>query len=359
MNIQILDAFNPLWGQILQQLDCDVYHLPEYSSIEAARIQAIPEAFLAVEGDKIFFVPYLVRKCSEIFSTEAIAEDVFDAISPYGYPGFLYNEAARSDSHFLDLATQSLLSQLADRGVCSAFLRFHPILNRDLLTLFPDDRFAFTNNGETISINLELTESQIWSDTRDSYRSKINRCKRNGMVAKIVDYQQYLAEFMTIYQETMDRVAANQSYYFTAEYFQGLLKLGDRVHLCVVEWESQIICASLLFEHNGIVQYHLGGTKNDFLKLAPNTLMFDFIRYWAKERGNSHFHVGGGLGGATDSLHHFKAGFSKQRYRFFTLRLITQKEKYLQLVDLRAKSLQLEPEKLLQTNFFPVYRFSV
>ena len=32
---------------------------------------------------------------------------------------------------------------------------------------------------------------------------------------------------------------------------------------------------------DGIVQYHLGGTRNTALKLSPTVLIFDTVRRWA------------------------------------------------------------------------------
>jgi Acetyltransferase (GNAT) domain len=357
MNIQILDVYNPIWLEILEKLDGDFYHLPEYLSIEGKRINAIPEAFLAVDRDKIFFVPYLLRKCDESILPSTIAEEIFDVVSPYGYPGFLYNREATSDPNFLRSVTNELISSFLSKHICSAFFRLHPILNRDVLDIFPENTFNFSNKGETIAVDLSLSAEQIWSNTRDSHRTKINRCKRQGMVAKIVDTRQSLPEFMAIYQETMNRVAAKDTYYFDVEYYLNLFDLEDRVHLCLVELDGQAICGSLLFEYGGIVQYHLGGTRNEFLKLAPTTLMFDFIRLWAKERGNLYFHLGGGLGGVNDSLHHFKAGFSKQKYPFFTLRSIVNSENYDKLVARRAKILDIPTETLLESDFFPAYRY--
>jgi lipid II:glycine glycyltransferase (peptidoglycan interpeptide bridge formation enzyme) len=104
------------------------------------------------------------------------------------------------------------------------------------------------------------------------------------------------------------------------------------------------------------VQYHLGGTKNEFLKQAPSKLMFDYVRFWAKERGNKFLHLGGGVGSAKDSLYNFKAGFSKQRHLFLTLRLITDQQKYDSLVELRAKTLKTAAKNLVDSNFFPAYR---
>jgi lipid II:glycine glycyltransferase (peptidoglycan interpeptide bridge formation enzyme) len=125
-----------------------------------------------------------------------------------------------------------------------------------------------------------------------------------------------------------------------------------------VELDHQIACAGIFTECCGILQYHLSGTKTEFLKQAPNKLMLDYVRFWAKERNNQVFHLGGGLGGAKDSLYHFKAGFSKERYPFLTMRLIMEQNKYFDLVKLRAQDLKIDPEVLLQSKFFPAYRAS-
>jgi hypothetical protein len=87
--------------------------------------------------------------------------------------------------------------------------------------------------------------------------------------------------------------------------------------------------------------------------------MFDYVRFWAKERGNKVFHLGGGVGSSKDSLYNFKAGFSKQRHPFLTLRLILDEEKYRYLGDCRAKYLKIQPEVLVKSNYFPAYRSSV
>ena|GEM_PF-4046155 len=68
-------------------------------------------------------------------------------------------------------------------------------------------------------------------------------------------------------------------------------------------------------------------------------------------------HLDNGVGGAKDSLYNFKVGCSWQTHDWLSLRLITEPEIYHQLVELRAKSLNIEVEKLLSSNFFPAYRY--
>jgi hypothetical protein len=353
MKVQIIDLANPLWMEILENIRHDVYHLPEYFQIEARRTKAIPEAIIISEDEKVFFAPYLLRQCGDEINSPL--EDSFDIISPYGYPGILVSEAGASSSEFLENAIASFKHTLQTKGICSAFLRLHPILNEDLLKVCPGN--IFTANGQTVSIDLKITESELWAHTRKGHQSTINKCKRLGFIPRMVSFEEYYDEFIAIYEETMNRVHASESYYFDSDYFRGLLNLGDKLHLCIIESEEEIICASLFFECCGIIQAHLGGTKNEFLSQSPFNLLLHHVRLWGRERGNEYLHIGGGIGGlSTDSLFTFKSGFSRQRHEFSTMRLIADDYKYFKLVELRAKELNKEVQELVESNFFPAYR---
>ena len=54
-----------------------------------------------------------------------------------------------------------------------------------------------------------------------------------------------------------------------------------------------------------------------------------------KARGNRVMHLGGGLGGAHDSLFDFKAGFSKDRQPFRTWRVVVDPVRYAELSQAR------------------------
>ncbi|MDF5718127.1 MAG: GNAT family N-acetyltransferase [Rhizonema sp. NSF051] len=354
MNSQVISLSDSLWSQSLHELRHDIYHLPEYLHIEAKRTNTIAEAIVISEEKKIFFLPYLLRSCNNLLEGIA-AQEVFDVVSPNGYAGILLNNAAAITPDFLNSAIQQLKSLLQSRNVCSAFIRLHPILNQGF-NEFISSEFCQVS-GETISIDLTLSQTEMWHQTRQDHRSHINKCKRAGFIAKIVALEDYIDEFVMIYNQTMNRVEAKQSFYFDYDYFSRLANLNEKIHLGIVELDGEITYASIFTENCQMIQYHLSGTKNEFLKQAPNKLMIDYVRLWAKERGNKVFHLGGGVGAGKDSLYNFKAGFSKQTHPCLTLRLIVDEEKYNSLVKLRAKSLETQPEALLQSNYFPAYRF--
>jgi hypothetical protein len=356
MNSQILNSSHPLWNQLLKELRHDFYHLSEYLDLEASRSKATPEAFVFLEGEKIFFVPYLLRQISEIFPAEGLPAGICDLVSPYGYPGILMNDAATQTPAFLHQALQHFQNVLQERQVCSAFFRLHPILNADLEAVLPVSSCQVS--GETVSIDLSLSETEIWNHTKPAHRNKINRGKRAGLTASIVNPKDYINQFLEIYQETMDYVGASNFYYFDQTYFLQLIeRLDKRLYLCIVELDKQIISAGLYTECCQIVQAHLGGTKREFLKLSPTNLETDHVRFWAKERGNIVLHLGGGVGSSKDSLYTFKAGFSRLRHSFLTLRLIINPNLYDELTCLRAEILNTEAKTLTQSGFFPAYRF--
>lgn len=352
MNIVTLGVNDPLWLSTLEQLPHDVYHLPDYVALDAKRTKTVPEAFLLQEDDKVFFAPYLLRSCADIFpSTDT---EIYDIISPYGYPGILMSQAAIDNPEFPDFALQKFFQTLQNKGVCSAFLRLHPILGADFAKVFKSD--PLLENGKTVSIDLTLDKGKIWAKTRRGHQSTINKCMRLGFTARTVPYAEYIDEFIAIYEETMNRVKAKDSYYFERDYFEGLLDLGDKIHLGIVELEGEIASACLFFESCGIVQAHLGGTKSEFLKQSPFNLLLHYMRLWAKARGNKYLHIGGGVGGKKDNLYTFKSGFSKQRHEFFTLRSVVDTERYNYLLNFKANAMDKSVEELEESQFFPAYR---
>ena len=102
MNIQVIDSQNPLWLKTLDKLRYDVYHLPEYARLEAKRMESVSQAFIVADGEKIFFLPFLIRSCNDILGSQA--QNFSDVISPYGYPGVLLSEAAKKEFSFTNFA---------------------------------------------------------------------------------------------------------------------------------------------------------------------------------------------------------------------------------------------------------------
>lgn len=337
------------WSEFVSRVPHDFYHLAGYARLAEQTDGGHAEAVLIAEGSEYFFLPYVLRPLSELDWLGERSEDLYDFCSPYGYPGPLVGCESEG---FLREALDLWIRAMQERNVVSGFVRLHPLLDTPIeqLALWGD----VVDRGQTVSIDLLQPVEELWRQTRRDHRRNINQSLRAGMTTEVVPAEEHLAEFTELYYETMDRVGAGEYFYFSPDYFRRLIRiLGKQLSLCMVKDSGQnVLCGGLFSECDGIVQYHLSGTRTEALRLRPSKLMIHAIRQWATERGNRVMHLGGGAAGQQGSLFDFKAGFSHGRHNAATWHLVVSPEKYTHL-DGQRRSLDESSE---DANFFPGYR---
>jgi lipid II:glycine glycyltransferase (peptidoglycan interpeptide bridge formation enzyme) len=243
---------------------------------------------------------------------------------------------------------------MAEARVVSCFVRMHPLLTLDRLTL--GQVGAVVQHGCTVSIDLTLSDEENWAQLRANHKRQIVRARRRGISVTIDDWDR-IDEFLEMYYQTMRRVNASQYYFFPESYFTSLREaIGEGVHLVLVDstGEDRAIGGGIFLEECRIVQYHLGATRTEFLQHQPTKLMFDELRTWAKRRGNLALHLGGGIQGEDGSnpLLHFKRGFSQDLRPFYTWRVVVDPSNYAQMT--RDRVPDADPIDL--RGFFPAYR---
>jgi CelD/BcsL family acetyltransferase involved in cellulose biosynthesis len=351
MRAEFLAPDTPRWTELLAELGHDVYHVPGYAALSARQEDGEAIAFLAEEGRQRFFVPLIVRPIDPDLIGGAAC---FDATCPYGYPGPLLSpDADTVAGDFVARAAAALVDGMRQRRIITGFTRLHPLLPVPTEPLALAGRLV--QHGETISIDLTQSDEEIWHHTRRDHRKDINRARRQGQVARMDETWEHFDAFVAIYHQTMQRLGAQDVYFFSQEYFTSLRTvLGDHVHLSVVEIGGELAGAGLVTEMSGIVQNHLSGTRQEFMASSPEKLRVDFLRGWAKARGNRRFHLGGGLGGRPDALFQFKAGFSACRHAFWTWRLVADPWVYRRAVATWQDLHGVPADDV--TGFFPAYR---
>jgi hypothetical protein len=270
-----------------------------------------------------------------------------DATTPYGYPGPL--TSGGFDAPFVMAAIERAMPLLREERLVTLFARLHPILNTSPV----GGAGTVVHHGETVAVDLTLPMETIRRQTRRDHRQSIERSLAEGHRAWFDADWTHFAIFQRLYRSTMRRVSAADEYFFDRPYFAGLRDaLGDRMRLLVVDIDGVPAAATLLVETDGIVQYHLTGIDDRFLREAPSKLLIHAATEWARERGNRYLHLGGGVGGARDSLFEFKSGFSRLRLPFHTLRLVVDPAGYERLARERAPG--ADPDDT--GGFFPIYR---
>lgn len=99
------------------------------------------------------------------------------------------------------------------------------------------------------------------------------------------------------------------------------------------------------------------GSNDKYRNLSPSKVLLDDALRWARSRGLSVMHLGGGRGGQEDALFWFKSRFSPRRHTFHTGRWVLDRAGYRELLDRRSAA--LPDGDRLDPGFFPAYRASL
>jgi len=330
----LLEPDDRSWAGTLSRISHDVYHLPEYVRIDAGLTGGTPAAFRYEEAGRVLLVPLVLRPVPDT--------DLRDALSPYGYPG----PVGDPGPGFWSRAGQAMAEFLGTRGIITTFVRMHPLLSTPIAALARAG--TVVQHGETVSVDLTLTTEQLWQQTHRTHRNQINKARRAG-VSIVFDDWSWFDEWIGAYHATMRRVGATEFYFFTAAHFHRLrAALGDRIHLAAaVSAEGELLGGNLFFAYAGMMHTHLQATRDGSTSYADK-LLYDEVRRWGREHGNTVYHLGGGLGGQADSLFRYKAAFGSGRHPFHTWRVVADRGAFEKLAGV--------PTPELLTGRFPPYR---
>lgn len=295
----------------------DLYFTEEYSRLYEDR-QHQARAFVYEENDSIFILPMLL---SPVPGTQGL----YDFETPYGYGGPVSNSA---EEGFLKRAAASLVREARDAGILAGLIRFHPLLdNAELMK----EAFPVVWDRETVYMDLEAEEASIWADQiHGKNRNAIRKAIEQGMEFEVDDSFSRIWEFAQLYGKTMERLKAEEFYFFDERYFAMLAKTfkGEGFLANVLKDGALASSAIILYEED-LGHYHLSGSDPDWLKANPNNFMLYKTALELKRRGVKKFHLGGGSDSdPRNSLLAFKKKFSTFSGRFFIGKPVFLKQEY-------------------------------
>lgn len=338
MRARLIDVRAPEWSALRAEAAHDVFDAPAYVELSAWHEGGEAAAVFVEDAHGArLLLPLIIRE---------IDGSLRDARSPYGYPGVLTDRP--NDSRFVRAAMVAVVDTLAAAGIVTLFVRLHPLLAIEGL---PGSGTLV--HQQTVTIDLSRPAGEVWAETRLNHKRDIRRARQRGcrfeMDASAEDY----LGFQHIYARTMERLEAAPRYRFPPTYFDRLPgAMEGSLHVGVVRADGRMAAGGLFTEHRGIVQSFLIAIDDAFATLAPTKLLYHGAADWARARDDRWLHLGGGYGTDEDTLFHFKAGFSRARADFATLRIVVREDDYRSLLLARAPS--AEPADL--SGFFPAYR---
>lgn len=337
------------WDNVVKSIpNYDVYYLNGYVRAFALHGDGEPVLVSFIVDDARAACVLMIRDVSNDFRFKNLIEKgvLFDAVTPYGYGGFII-----SGSVDFDLLSRELLRELAHRDIVSVFFRFHPVLDN---AKKHDEMMQVIPLGHTIAMDL-FSPDIIWNNITSKNRNMIRKAEKQGVEILHGKGKELLGEFKKIYNATMDHDNADDYYYFKDEFYNSIDNdLKDNYEIFYAIYQGEIIAMSIMIFANRFMNYHLSGSKYEFRRLAPSNLLLYKAALWGLEQGFKTLHLGGGLGSGEDNLYKFKASFNRNsNYRFAIGKWIIDENKYNYLVSLREiNDKNFNPE----SNYFPLYR---
>jgi hypothetical protein len=235
--------------------------------------------------------PFLLEHEGAVFAGIE-RDDPRDVVTPYGYGG-----PAGGDESFWPAYEE----WARERGVISTFVRFHP--------LYANQRRAPLHVEElapTVAWRLE-PERDLLAGLHFKHRNKVTKAAKAGAT---VEHHVGLGEFVPLYEDTMRRLDADDFYLFEPAYWERLADLP--LARFDAEIGGEVVASALCLATPPWLHYHLSGTTDTGRSTGSSTLVLLEAARWAQAQGYERFHLGGGLGGKPDSLHHFKARFDSE-----------------------------------------------
>ncbi|MEP7352922.1 MAG: GNAT family N-acetyltransferase [Acidobacteriota bacterium] len=348
------------WEAAFSGVVHDVYHTAHYHQSPQLGRQGTPFLFVYREGSHSFLWPYLLTPI------ESAPAGYFDVTSVYGYAGPVTSVGATTDDAFIGRAWAALLDQWRQQGAVSAFTRFHPLIGnshilpqlRDVSITAGDD--LSRASGSTVSINLSLDPADQVRQYQKVLRQEIRKARELGFTTFRDEEWQHSDDFVRLYGDTMIRREGKSEYLIDAEWLQRFrTSLGSSASLFVTMYEGRVASALLAMEHADFLHAHLTGIDAELVKYSPLKIMLDDVRQWGTNQGLSAFHLGGGLGGAKDSLFQFKHRFSSCVHDFWIGCWILKRDEYRELESMRRKELEQQGINMAAGGFFPAYRYQV
>jgi hypothetical protein len=126
---------------------------------------------------------------------------------------------------------------------------------------------------------------------------------------------------------TLRRIDASEFFHFPWSYYERLSNLGP-TWASVSPWHGDCAVGGAVFIAGSTnTHYHLSGSDETGHKYKASTLLVVEGAKWARQRGCSVLHLGGGMR-VDDSLMDFKRSFGGKHHRFGYVILIADRERY-------------------------------
>lgn len=337
-NFKIIDKNDKNWTEIVKNASIyDFHHTSYFHKIDT---DFDAKLLYFSKGKSYIAIPIVIRPIEN--------SPYFDITSVYGYSGPIYYfEEGFEQKILIEYFQQQFKLFCIKEKIISVFSRLHPLIDQFKIL---DGLGEVVALNKTVSIDLTINPDDQRKVYRKSLKSELNQLRKKEIIVHQTKNEADIDAFIAIYYETMDRVNAGSNYYFTKEYFYNFINNDAfQAKLLVAKKDEKVIAGAIFTLTDKIMQYHLAGTTEEYIRDTPMKLILDEARLIGNCTSAENLHLGGGVGGSDeDSLFKFKSGFSKDFKQFSVWKFIVDQKLYDQIVI--SKSITQD------SGFFPLYR---
>jgi serine/alanine adding enzyme len=249
--------------------------------------------FVAASAALVDAEPVLLRHGS-VFFAGLVRSDPADVVTPYGYGGPVGEPRDEFPAAYEEWC--------ARRGVVSSFVVFHPLLGNG------GPPFRRAALAGTVAWDLR-GEAELLDGMHKHHRRLVRRARSAGYEVTIERGPGDLAEFVAVYEETMQRADASPFYLFPPAYWEALARDVPLVRVDV-RAGGELVAAVLGMGEPPWLHYHLGAAAEAARGTGASQLALLSLARWGRANGYEMLHLGGGVGGRADSLLEYKLRFA-------------------------------------------------
>ena len=320
--MQVVD--DAQWDELVARLDADdVYLRLDYhrASAELEPVPALPVLlhWRSEDGAEVA-LPLLLRALPG-------GLDGWDATSAYGYGGPIAANGTTIDTAAFGAALDTWAR--ANRAAAT-FLRFHPLLENARLAPATAELIEL---GSTVAWDVSAERGELLPLMHSHHRRAARKADRAELEVRVTAGATDLTAFRAMYDDTMRRQEAADFYFFPDAYWEALVATGAGGELVLIEGllDGEPVAAQLCFARGPWLHYHLGASADAARAIGASNRCFLAAAEWAQSRGMTRFHLGGGVGGGSDSpLFVFKHRYdpSSEPHPFHVAKLVHDVELY-------------------------------
>jgi hypothetical protein len=328
------------WTSWLHKMDSyDFYHTYEYHNI--LKKQHEEPLLIIYEADQATIgIPLVKRKIKDAY---------FDCTSVHGYLGPI----SKGISYDFDNAKFALeLSKILKKeNVVSVFSKLNPYIEfqREILSSIGKTECI----GELVYYDQEQSEETQLKQYNRNTKQKLRQLKNICTVKNVID-EEKIYSFINYYYKSMKRLMAKEVFFFTYEYFSGLLHSNNfkaKMLLAIHNETGEIMGGVFCTNTKEIAHVELAFTNESYYKESPIRILFEECRKFYKNGQLKYLNLGGGSGGREGSLMRFKSTFTQNYKEFCIWKFIVIPEVY--------EKLQTKQQVKIESDFFPKYRLTI